>query len=104
MVGWRAYDIAVFGWGARSQDKEKTIWPAFLRGYREIRSLSDIDLQATAYFVAIRHLWIVGIHTANGYDWGFGWMHDRYFDRAIKFLRDWEAEYLKEKSLELDVQ
>jgi Ser/Thr protein kinase RdoA (MazF antagonist) len=101
--GWRAYDIAVFRWGARLRDKEQARWPAFLRGYRETRNLSDIDVQATPYFVAVRHLWLVGLHTANGHDWGFGWMHDRYFDRAIKFLRDWEAEYLMDKPMESDV-
>jgi Ser/Thr protein kinase RdoA (MazF antagonist) len=93
-AGWRAYDVAVFRWGARLHGKETERWPAFLRGYGEERSLGEIDLQATPYFVAIRQLWLVGLHAANGQDWGFGFMHDRYVDRAIKFLRDWETEHL----------
>lgn len=98
-VGWRAYDIAVFRWAARLRGKEQERWPSFLRGYGEERSLSDMDIQATPYFVAIRQLWLLGLHAANGQDWGFGWMHDRYFDRALKFLHEWEAEYLLERSI-----
>lgn len=95
--GWRAYDIAVFRWGARGSGKEKERWPHFLRGYREVRPISEVDVQATWYFVAIRHFWLLGLHTSNGQDWGFGWMNDQYFDGAIKFFREWEAEQTGEK-------
>jgi len=90
--GWRAYDIAVFRWGARWSGKEKERWPHFLRGYREVRPINEVDVHATSYFVAIRHFWLLGLHTSNGQDWGFGWMNDQYFDQAIKFFREWEAE------------
>jgi Ser/Thr protein kinase RdoA (MazF antagonist) len=96
-LGWRAYDLAVFRWGARLSEKDKERWPAFLRGYTEARPLSETDIQATSYFVAIRHIWLLGLHTGNGQDWGFGWMNDRYFDHFLKFFREWEAEFLSEK-------
>ena len=95
--GWRAYDIAVFRWGARLQEKEKELWSPFLRGYRGERHISESDLQATSYFVALRHFWLLGLHTSNGRDFGDGWLNDRYFDRAIKFFRAWETEYLAEE-------
>lgn len=98
--GWRAYDIAVFRWGARIGGKEKERWPHFMRGYQEIRPIAEVDIQATWYFVAIRQFWLLGLHTGNGQDWGFGWMNDQYFDRAIKFFRDWEAEQSGEPQLE----
>jgi Ser/Thr protein kinase RdoA (MazF antagonist) len=91
--GWRTYDIAVFRWSSRLANKEKERWTPFLRGYTEVRPLEDIDLRATPYFVAIRHVWLTGLHTGNGQDWGY-WMDDRYFDRALKFFREWEAEFL----------
>jgi Ser/Thr protein kinase RdoA (MazF antagonist) len=97
--GWRAYDIAVFRWHARLVGKEKERWPHYLRGYREVRPISEVDLQATQYFVAIRHIWLLGLHTGNGHDWGFGWMNDQYFDRAIKFFREWETEQVGEKQI-----
>jgi Ser/Thr protein kinase RdoA (MazF antagonist) len=95
-VSWRSYDIANFCWNARLNKKDKEIWPSFLRGYTEERHLSDLDIQTTTYFVPIRHFWLLGIHTSNGHDWGFGWINDGYFDRAIKFFREWETEYLTE--------
>lgn len=97
--GWRAYDIAVFRWEARLSEKEKERWLPFLQGYREERHISESDLHATADFVALRHFWLLGLHTSNGGDFGYGWMHDRYFDRAIKFFRAWEAEYLAEETV-----
>jgi len=96
--GWRAYDIAVFRWEARLSEKEKERWPPFLHGYREERHISESDLHATSDFVALRHFWLLGLHASNGCDtFGHGWMHDRYFGRAIKFFRAWETEYLAEE-------
>lgn len=95
-MGWRAYDIAVFRWSARLRGKEQERWEAFLRGYTEERPLHTLDIQAVPYFVAIRHFWLLGIHTSNGQDWGFAWMNDHYFDQAVTFLRAWEAEFLTE--------
>jgi Ser/Thr protein kinase RdoA (MazF antagonist) len=97
-IGWRSYDIAVFLWGARLRGKDKEQWPPFLKGYTEVRHLSDADMRAVNYFVAIRHIWLMGLHTSRGHDWGFGWMNDGYFDRQISFLRQWEADYLAETS------
>lgn len=65
-----------------------------------MRPINEVDVHATSYFVAIRHFWLLGLHTSNGKDWGFGWMNDQYFDQAIKFFREWEAEQTEEKQLE----
>jgi Ser/Thr protein kinase RdoA (MazF antagonist) len=92
-VGWRAYDIAVFRWAARFSKKENEQWQAFLKGYQAERSLAEADLQVVPLFIGIRHIWLMGLHTGNGHDWGYGWMNERYFDRALKFLQEWETEY-----------
>jgi Ser/Thr protein kinase RdoA (MazF antagonist) len=89
--GWRAYDIAVFKWGARLRGKEKEYWEPFLKGYQAERTLKDIDLRAVHLFIGIRNFCLVGLHAANGHDWGFGWINDRYFDKSIKFFRDWDS-------------
>jgi Ser/Thr protein kinase RdoA (MazF antagonist) len=93
-MGWRSYDIGNFRWNSRLNKKDKEMWPSFLRGYTEERHLNDLDIQTTRYFVPIRHFWLLGVHTSNGQDWGFGWINDGYFDRALKFFHEWEAEYL----------
>lgn len=93
-MGWRAYDLAVFRWAARLGKKEGQQWPAFLRGYRDERAIPEREIQATSYFVALRHVWLLGLHTGNRQDFGMAWMNDAYFDEAINFLREWEAEHL----------
>lgn len=95
-MGWRAYDLAVFRWAPRLRKKEAEQWPAFLQGYREARTIHEIDLQAVPYFVALRHVWLMGLHVGNRQDFGMGWMNDAYFDQAITFLREWDMEHLSE--------
>ena len=73
-------------------------------GYRDERDINDIDLQVTPYFVALRHLWLLGLHMGNRQDWGVGWMNDAYFDDAIKFFRECEAEHLGDKRDEPEVR
>lgn len=98
--GWRAYDVAVFLWGCslRSFKKGEHRWEQFLHGYTQRRRLPALDLAAVPLFVAIRHFWLLGLHTGNGQDWGFGWMDDGYFDRSLKFLRRWERRHLRQPS------
>lgn len=101
-VGWRAYDLAVFHWAARLRKKEEHQWPAFLRGYRAVRTIHEREIRAIPYFVAVRHLWLLGLHTGNRQDFGMAWMKDAYFDEAIEFFREWEAEHLNGPKYEED--
>jgi Ser/Thr protein kinase RdoA (MazF antagonist) len=91
--GFRAYDMAVFRWCARLSEKESVWWEPYLRGYQEVRPLSEADVRAIPYFVSARYFWHIGLHTANATDWGYGWLNDDYFDRAIKNLKAVEADY-----------
>jgi Ser/Thr protein kinase RdoA (MazF antagonist) len=120
--GWRAYDVSVFLWSGALNGRPRTAkrrwrqilrelvsdageylrerrlkrrWREFLRGYREVRPFAGVDLEAVPLFVAIRQLWLLGLHTGNGSDWGYAWMNDRYFDRQLKFLRGWEQARLE---------
>jgi Ser/Thr protein kinase RdoA (MazF antagonist) len=94
--GWRAYDIAAFRQGPQGRQDEA--WEAFLKGYTERRSLSQLDLAALPWFVALRHLWLMGLHAANTPDWGCSLLSDDYFDGGgvggLEFLREWEAKHL----------
>jgi Ser/Thr protein kinase RdoA (MazF antagonist) len=75
--GWREYDVATFFWGARLRDKHKKRCPPFLRGYMEVRQFSEASMESIPYFVAIRHIWLVGVHAAKRGVLGFGWMDDQ---------------------------
>ena len=95
--GWRAYDVAVFRWSARLREKEKERWQRYLKGYGEYRSLNQLDLSAVPLFIAVRHIWLMGIHASNTRYLGYGWVNDSYFDRELGFIRKWENEYLKKE-------
>ena len=90
--GWRVYDIATFFWGARIRDIHTKRCSAFLSGYTEVRSLSEAEIAAIPYFVAIRHIWLIGTLAANGGDLGYGWMDNKYMDYQMKLWRDLESE------------
>jgi Ser/Thr protein kinase RdoA (MazF antagonist) len=98
--GWRAYDIAVFRWSVKlfTTAKEQERWQHFVQGYTQEHPLNAIDQAVVPLFIGIRHIWLMGLQTGNGQDWGFGWMNDAYFDRALTFLRTWEPEFTIETS------
>jgi len=101
--GWRAYDLAVFYWSAalgkyrlgRNDEQVERLWAAYLAGYLERRPLSDLDIQAVPLFVAARHFWFLGLHTANWDYWGWSEIDDRFFDRELAFLREWVTQRIE---------
>jgi Ser/Thr protein kinase RdoA (MazF antagonist) len=80
--GWRAYDLAG-GYGVACTQNNSTFWEQFLRGYREVRPLSEVDELAIPFFGAIRLLWWEGLQAANGNEWGFEGLDDEHFDRLL---------------------
>ena len=92
-LGFRAYDLAVFRWASRLKEKEEVWWEPFLRGYLEVRPISDQNIRAIPWFVAGRYLWHVWLHTTNAGDWGHGWLDEAYFNRFIKNLHAVETDY-----------
>jgi Ser/Thr protein kinase RdoA (MazF antagonist) len=91
-VGWRAYDIATFIWGARLRGKQRTRSTHFIRGYTEVRSLKESELLAIPFFVAIRQIWLEGTLLSKGREGGIGWCDDRYLDKQIKLWRELDDE------------
>ena len=89
--GYRAYDLAVFRWCGRLEEQEELRWEPYLRGYREIRLLNDLDVQAVPLFVGARYIWHMGVHTQNAPDWGCGFLNDKYFDPRLEQLRALES-------------
>ncbi|AOZ94445.1 phosphotransferase enzyme family protein [Paenibacillus crassostreae] len=91
--GWRAYDISVFQWakvrGKPKEQFENNLWDKYLESYLEFKQLGEGDLQAIPLFIAIREIWLMGLHTGSSHIWGNGWQNDHYFDTNLQFLRDW---------------
>jgi Ser/Thr protein kinase RdoA (MazF antagonist) len=102
--GYRAYDVAVFPWAfaisESASEHIEAMGRAFLKGYARQRRLSTIDVDAIPVFVAIRQIWLMGLHISLGDRFGWGWINDGYFDRQLKVLRDWEKDWLDRPSAE----
>ncbi|SDX03876.1 phosphotransferase [Paenibacillus sp. CF384] len=90
--GWRAYDVSVFLWvrvrGKEKEQYDNEHWVGFLDAYQKVKVLSEYDLKAIPVFVAIREIWLMGLHTSFGHVWG-AWQDDHYFNTNLKFLRNW---------------
>ncbi len=54
----------------------------------QLRTLQPVDVAAVPLFVAIRQIWLLGLHTANAPDWGYSLLNDRYFDESMNILRN----------------
>lgn len=90
--GYRSYDVSVYLWN-KVMHKEKDAfenknWTLFINSYQKIKPLSSTELSAIPLFVAIRDIWLMGLHTGNAPIWG-AWQNDHYFNEHIKFLRNW---------------
>lgn len=96
--GYRAYDLAVFPWAfairQNTTERIEAMGRAFLKGYVRRRTPGLADIDAMAAFVAIRQIWLLGLHIGSGDRFGWGWINDGYFDTQLKVLRDWEKDWL----------
>jgi len=109
--GWRAYDLAVYIWSAKSwsnwepEDKVKAdkLWEAFLSGYNEVKEFSDNEKKAVYAFVVIRHIWLMGLHTHGSENWGTNWLDDKYFDEYLLFIKKWIEQYPVFEQIDLNV-
>ena len=96
--GYRAYDLAVFPWGFAYDECEtqriEAMGRAFLRGYMRRRPLDERDVAAIPTFVAVREIWLRGLHIDIGDRFGWGWMNDWYYDHHLRVLRNWDTHFL----------
>ena len=67
---------------------------SFLGGYMRQRKVGDNDIEAIPAFVAIREIWLLGLHIDIGNQFGWGWINDGYYDHHFKVLRDWDKNVL----------
>jgi Ser/Thr protein kinase RdoA (MazF antagonist) len=96
--GYRAYDLAVFPWafaiGEQGSERIESMARAYLGGYLRHRPVKSVDIAAIPTFVAIRQIWLTGLHIGLADRFGWGWLNDRYFDRQFKVLHNWQKDFL----------
>jgi Ser/Thr protein kinase RdoA (MazF antagonist) len=92
--GWRAYDIAVFRWAQALHQQDEKLWEAFLAGYTEHRTIQPQDLAAVPLFVALRQIWLLGLHSLTAAYAGCAFLNKHYFENHVHFLKKWVAEHI----------
>jgi Ser/Thr protein kinase RdoA (MazF antagonist) len=96
--GFRAYDVSVFpsafALSEQAPERIESMARAFLEGHMRCRALKRADIAAIPYFVAIRQIWLIGLHIELADRFGWNWLNDRYFDRQLQVLRRWQRNFL----------
>jgi Ser/Thr protein kinase RdoA (MazF antagonist) len=96
--GFLAYDLATFLWAelnlARSDslsEARQSLWAAFITGYRSVRQISEADFDAIGFFVAIRHVWLMGLYAGRIPEWGAKFVSADWFRDGFTLLRKWNG-------------
>ena len=87
--GFVSYDISVFRWGCMIGNRNH-LWKEFIKGYKTIQIINDIDLENSLLFVAIRDLWIMNLYLSRIETMGKLFISDLYIENRIKFLKNIE--------------
>jgi Ser/Thr protein kinase RdoA (MazF antagonist) len=90
--GWRAYDLAVFLWNARSNNLSGDLWEAVVQGYQTIRPLTPAEHAAIPALIYARHIWLMGAHTTARERFGDAWLSDFFWMSKLQMLKQWLAE------------
>lgn len=91
--GWLEYDLATFYWAVLFEDKPER-WKHFLRGYQTICPKTAQNLQAIHVLIAMRQLWLLGLHYESSLLHGKNWYTDSYFDLNTQFLITWKNRHV----------
>lgn len=96
--GYRAYELAVFPWafaiGENPRERIEAMGRAYLTGYLRHRPVNSVDIAAIPTFVAIRQIWLTGLHVGLADRFGWRFLNDQYFDRQLRMLRNWQKNFL----------
>jgi len=93
--GWRAYDIAEFRLAREIHSRHdkaevESLWEAFINGYKEVRSISENDIQAVPIFVALRQLWLFSLCFSESELIGAADFDDGFIDSKMEYFRNLE--------------
>ncbi len=95
--GWRAYDLAVFLWNSYLERRPKAWraarWNAFLRGYRDVGTLSPEVVAATPLFLVARQICLMGYDCAGMSGWLPQWIDAGWLRSMNGYVRGWIEEY-----------
>src|SRR6185295_9744886 len=94
--GWLARDYCKAYQSAVDKGNPAS-WPAFVNGYREIRAVKEIDLQAVPLFLGLSHVWMLGNFAQWVNEWGTSLLDGTTFNLGA--LRKWEHRHFDARVL-----
>ena len=92
--GWLEYDLATYLWASVLEEKE-TRFGRFIEGYISELKHYQPDMKMISLLVAMRHLWLLGLHYDSSKIYGKNWYTSKYFEGNTEFLVNWKVEFEK---------
>ena len=93
--GWLEYDLATFYWGSLAVNKKER-WQHFLKGYTAINKDYKLVQKPISLLMAMRQLWLLGLHYDTSLLHGGNWYNNSYFERHTQFFTKWKTSYLED--------
>lgn len=96
--GYRAYDLCVYLWDETSVNEEFIItdeWKNFIKGYNDVRKLTDAEIISLPAFAALRQLWFIGLLIdATKINNCWDGINDYFFEVQINRFKFWYEKYI----------
>jgi Ser/Thr protein kinase RdoA (MazF antagonist) len=90
--GWLEYDLAIYYWACLTINKKQR-YDHFLAGYGSINNM-PINKDSINLFIAMRQIWMLGLHADSIKLYGSVWYQQQYFDMTNGFFTEWKKKYL----------
>ncbi len=91
--GYRAYDLCVYLWDETSANEDfinSEEWRNYLKGYNEVRVLSNAEVNAIPAFAALRQLWFIGlIIDATNINNSWDGLNESFFKEQLNIYIFW---------------
>ncbi len=91
--GYRVYDLCVYLWDEASVKEDfmnSGEWKDYLKGYKEVRKLSEPEILSIPAFAALRQLWFIGlIIDATKINNSWEGINDYFFAEQLKRFKFW---------------
>lgn len=85
-IGLQIFDLGTIRWDFAFLDD---LWEMFLKGYSELKELSDVEIKAIPLFATVRSYWAIGHNLTYKNRFELKEFDDDYWDDNIKFIKKW---------------
>ena len=86
--GYRSFEIGKFISSVHASHMKGAVADAFLKGYQQLRQLSNEELLAIPYFEILSVIWVTAIHAYNVDRIGHKYLEKPFWDRRLAILKE----------------